>query len=91
MRADNAWREGNRREEVAPRGTTTPLALVTWFESMPPGSLNGVVFGIDDVRAAYEELLAKDVEFEVMPEEQPWGMQAVSRHLDGNGFVLAQA
>jgi catechol 2,3-dioxygenase-like lactoylglutathione lyase family enzyme len=91
LRADNAWGEGRHWVEVAPEGATTSLTLVTWFASMLPGSLKGVVFLVDDVRATYEVLIARGVTFDVPPEDQPWVPQAVFRDPDGNGFVLAQA
>ncbi|MDQ3856221.1 MAG: glyoxalase superfamily protein [Chloroflexota bacterium] len=91
LRADNAWGEGMRWIEVAPEGGTTSMTLVTWFGSMPPGSLNGVVLEVDDVLTAYKELSARGVDFEGPPEEQPWGIQAVFRDPDGNGFVLSRA
>jgi catechol 2,3-dioxygenase-like lactoylglutathione lyase family enzyme len=59
LRAENTFGEGARWMEVAPRGSATSLTLVTWFAAMPPGSLQGLVFAVDDVRATYEELLAK--------------------------------
>jgi catechol 2,3-dioxygenase-like lactoylglutathione lyase family enzyme len=39
VRADNPFGEGMRWIEVAPKGSTTSLTLVHWFEGMPPGSL----------------------------------------------------
>ena len=65
------------------------LTPVTWFEDMPPGSLQGLVFAVDDVRAIYEGLLAKGVSFDFSPREMPGGLQAVFRDPDGNGFVIA--
>ncbi len=89
LRADDAWGEGMRWIEVVPRDSATSLTLVTWFESMPPGSLQGLVFAVDDVHATYEELLAKGVPFDFPPREMPGGLQAVFRDPDGNGFVIA--
>ncbi len=43
LRADETWGEGMRWVEVAPEGSATSLTLVTWFESMPPGSLHVMV------------------------------------------------
>jgi hypothetical protein len=71
LQADNAWGEGRHWVEVAPEGGTTSLTLVTWFASMPPGSLKGVVFLVDDVCATYEALIAQGVTFDVPPEDQP--------------------
>ncbi len=74
--------------EVAPEGSTASLTLVTWFESMPPGSLQGLVVAADDIRATHEELISRGVPFDFPPTEMPGGTQAVFRDPDGNGLVL---
>jgi predicted enzyme related to lactoylglutathione lyase len=74
--------------QVAPKGSETSLTLVTWFESMPPGSLQGLVFASDDIQSDYEALNAVGVEFQSPPKKQPWGTEAVFRDPDGNRFVL---
>ncbi len=89
LRTENAFGEGMRWIEVAPKGSATSLSLVTWFEAMPPGSLQGLVFVVDDVHATYEELVAKGVPFDFPPRELPGGVQAVFRDPDGNGFVVS--
>ena len=91
LRTENTFAEGMRWIEVAPKGSTTSLTLVTrWFEDdMPPGSLQGLVFAVDDVHATYEELLGKGVPFDFGPREMPGGLQAVFRDPDSNGFVIA--
>ncbi len=89
LRTEATFGEVMRWIEVAPHGSTTSLTLVTWFEAMPPGSLQGLVFEVDDVHATYEELLAKGVPFDFPPREMPGGLQAVFRDPDGNGFVIA--
>lgn len=91
VRRDAAWGEGMRWVEVGPAGSTTSLTLVTWFESMPPGSLQGLVVTTDDIQATYLALRARGVQFDEPPVEQPGGMLAVFRDPDGNGLVLAQA
>lgn len=90
LRADNPWGEGMRWVEVAPAGSGTSLSLVTWFEAMPPGSLQGLVLASDDVQRAYRDLSARGVEFASPPTEMPGGTQAVFQDPDGNGFVLWQ-
>jgi len=82
---------GIRWVQVAPKGGTTALTLVTWFESMPPGSLRGLVLRSSNLRADYEELLAKGVTFDGPPEQRPWATEAVFHDPDGNGIVLQQA
>jgi catechol 2,3-dioxygenase-like lactoylglutathione lyase family enzyme len=82
---------GIRWVQVTPRGGATSLTLVTWFESMPPGSLQGLVLVSDDLRGDCDRLLARGVEFERPLQEQPWGTEAVIRDPDGNKLVLQQA
>lgn len=82
---------GIRWIEVTPKGGTTSLTLVTWFETMPPGSLQGLVLGSTDIQGDCDDLVAKSVEFERPLQEQPWGAEAVIRDPDGNMIVLQQA
>jgi catechol 2,3-dioxygenase-like lactoylglutathione lyase family enzyme len=89
LKTENTFGEGMRWIEVAPKGSTTSLSLVTWFEAMEPGSLQGLVFAVDDVRASYEKLRTKGVSFDFPLREMPGGLQAVFRDPDGNGFVIA--
>ncbi len=90
LRADNQWGEGMRWVEVAPKDATVSLSLVTWFEAMPPGSLQGLVFATDNIKAAHDDLMDKGVHFDMPPTDLPGGLQAVFRDPDGNGFVLWQ-
>ena len=82
---------GIRWIHVTPKGGATSLTLVTWFETMPPGSLQGLVLGSTDLQRDCESLTAADVEFERPLQEQPWGAEAVIRDPDGNQIVLQQA
>jgi predicted enzyme related to lactoylglutathione lyase len=82
---------GIRWVQVAPKGGTTALTLVTWFESMPPGSLKGLVLKSSNLQADYENLVAKGVEFDGPPQRQPWATEAVLHDPDGNSLVLQQA
>ncbi len=77
--------------QVAPKGGITSLTLVTWFESMPPGSVQGLVLASDNIQADYQDFTAKGVEFEGPLKKQPWGTEAVFRDPDGNRIVLQQA
>ena len=89
LRRENVFGDSMRWIEVTPKGSATSLTLVTWFEDMPPGSLQGLVFAVDNLQATYEELLGKGVPFDFPPSEMPGGLQAVFRDPDGNGFVIA--
>ena len=78
---------------VAPKGGSTALSLVTWFDSMPAGSHRGLVLTSSDLQADYEELLAKGVPFDGPPERPPYAPagEAVCRDPDGNMLILQQA
>jgi catechol 2,3-dioxygenase-like lactoylglutathione lyase family enzyme len=91
LKGDDASMPGIRWVMVGPTGGSTSLTLVTWFESMPPGSLRGLVISCEDLRAEYDSLLARGVEFDGPPQQRPWGTEAVLRDPDGNRLVLQQA
>jgi len=82
---------GMRWIQVAPGGGGTQLTLVTWFKSMPAGSLRGLVLRMTNLQADYDALVAKGVKFEGPPKRQPWGTEAVVYDPDGNRIVLQQA
>jgi len=90
LRSDEGWGDGMRWVEVAPKGSAASLTLVTWFESMPPGALQGLVVDTDDIHATHQELAANGVPFDFPPTEMPGGTQAVFHDPDGNGLVLSQ-
>ncbi len=78
--------------EVVPAGAETRLVLFT-----PPGqedrigTFSNVVLECDDLQATYEELRGRGVEFTEEPSQQPWGMWAQFKDVDGNEFGLIQA
>jgi catechol 2,3-dioxygenase-like lactoylglutathione lyase family enzyme len=82
---------GIRWVQVAPPGGGTALSLVTWFDTMPAGSLRVLVFSVDDLQAEFERLSGMGAEFEQPPVQQPWATEAVLRDPDGNELVLQQA
>jgi catechol 2,3-dioxygenase-like lactoylglutathione lyase family enzyme len=82
---------GLRWLQVKPAGTATSLTLVDWFDSMPPGSVRGLVLAVDDLAGEHERLSANGVKFDTPPQQRPWGAEAVFRDPDGNEFVLQQA
>jgi len=91
LRSDSPMGPEQRWVEVAPPGSTTALTLVTWFESMPAGSLQGLVLECDDIQATYDELGSRGVQFHGPIEQQFWGTFATFSDPDGNGWVLSQA
>lgn len=88
---DDSSIPGIRWVQVTPRRGGTSLTLVTWFESMPAGSLQGLVFACDKLEEDCERLRSQGVPFDRPLERQPWGMEAVIRDPDGNRLVLQQA
>lgn len=46
--ADTPMGPDQRWVQVRPKGSQTSLTLVTWFDTMPPGSLKGLVIETDD-------------------------------------------
>jgi predicted enzyme related to lactoylglutathione lyase len=82
---------GMRWVQVGPKNATTSLTLVNWFDSMPAGSLQGLVLNSENLEADYAELINKGVEFATPPEKQPYGTEAVFHDPDGNSIVLQQA
>jgi catechol 2,3-dioxygenase-like lactoylglutathione lyase family enzyme len=82
---------GMRWLQVAPPGSPVSLTLVTWFPSMPAGSLQGLVLRSGDLQADYERLAAAGVRFEGPPHAVPHAVaETVVRDPDGNGIVLQQ-
>jgi catechol 2,3-dioxygenase-like lactoylglutathione lyase family enzyme len=81
---------GIRWVQVAPSHGATALTLVTWFDRMPPGCLQGLVLGSDDLDADYRSLTARGVRFDDPPRRQPWATEAVLHDPDGNMIVLQQ-
>jgi catechol 2,3-dioxygenase-like lactoylglutathione lyase family enzyme len=57
---------------------------------MAKGFAGTVFFTTDDVRADYEELKSRGVEFTEEPEERPYGIDAGFRDPSGNSFRLTQ-
>ena len=54
------------------------------------GASGGLFFATDDIRATYEELKSRGVEFQQEPTEQPYGVDAGFRDVSGNHFRVAQ-
>ena len=57
---------------------------------MAKGFAGAVFLTTDDVRASYEELKARGVEFTESPEERPYGIDSGFRDPSGNSFRLTE-
>lgn len=59
-------------------------------ELMAAGVMGTGVFTSTDVKADYERLVAKGVEFMSPPQERPYGIEALFKDCSGNWFSLTQ-
>jgi catechol 2,3-dioxygenase-like lactoylglutathione lyase family enzyme len=75
--------------QLAPPGCSTTIALVTWFDTMKPGGLQGVMLNVTDIDRDHKELSARGLELTAI-DQQPWGRYAMFKDPDGNGWILRQ-
>jgi catechol 2,3-dioxygenase-like lactoylglutathione lyase family enzyme len=75
--------------QLAPHGCSTTIALVTWFETMRPGGLQGVMLNSTNIDRDHQDLSAKGLELTKI-DQQPWGRFAMFKDPDGNGWILRQ-
>jgi catechol 2,3-dioxygenase-like lactoylglutathione lyase family enzyme len=75
--------------QLAPKDSATSVTLVTWFESMPAGSLRGLVLHTPTLDADVAKLHAKGLETSAI-QSQPWARFVTFSDPDGNGLVLQQ-
>ena len=88
---DGSFGEGMRWVMLRPPGSSTAITLVTWFDTMPAGSLRGSVLSCDDLDKTLADLAARGVGFnEDEVQEAPWGRWKTFDDPDGNGWVLQQ-
>jgi catechol 2,3-dioxygenase-like lactoylglutathione lyase family enzyme len=87
--ADQQFDPAMRWVMVSPAGGAA-LTLVTWFPTMPPGSLKGLVLETSDLEGDAAAFAAKGV---VVSELQaaPWGRFVTFDDPDGNGIVLQES
>ena len=88
---DSVFRDNARWIEVKPTpDSALTITLVTWFASMPPGSLRGLVLLADDLDATYEMLRNRGLSSASAIQTAPWGRYATFSDPDGNGWVLQE-
>jgi predicted enzyme related to lactoylglutathione lyase len=79
---------GNQRWiELQVNGGETLLVLLMKPDH-EPGNVPGVVFVTDNVRATYEELMGKGVEFVQPPKKEHWGEHAILKDSEGNHVLI---
>lgn len=91
--ADTVFDPRMRWVQVAPPGGGATVTLVTWFPTLPPGSVKGLVIGCDDVEATYAELNSRGVPVGAQGgiQDAPWGRWFGVDDPDGNGWVVQQS
>lgn len=87
---DNPMGDGNRWVELKPPHAETSITLVTWFEDMPPGSLDGMVLETGDLSEEHRQLVDRGLKISEI-DEAPWGRFATFMDPDGNGWVLQES
>jgi catechol 2,3-dioxygenase-like lactoylglutathione lyase family enzyme len=85
--ADTPMGPGQRWVQVGVRGAQTSLTLVTWFDTMPAGSLRGLVIESDDLEADIKALGDRGVAVSDV-QAAPWGQFVTCEDPDGNGLIL---
>lgn len=87
--ADQRMGPEMRWVQLAPQGADTSVTLVNWFESMPAGSLKGLVLHTATLDADVAALHGKGVETSPIT-SAPWARYVTLSDPDGNGLVLQQ-
>jgi catechol 2,3-dioxygenase-like lactoylglutathione lyase family enzyme len=80
---------GQKWIQLALKGCSTTIALVTWFETMRPGGLQGVMLNSSDIERDYEDLTHRGLALTEIKQE-PWGRYSMFKDPDGNGWILRQ-
>ncbi len=75
---------------TSPWGPWNAQNAATMRELVQQGMFGFAAFKCKDVRATYEELSAKGVEFPLPPTQQPYGIIAVLKDNSGNTFSLSE-
>jgi catechol 2,3-dioxygenase-like lactoylglutathione lyase family enzyme len=75
--------------QLAPKGQSVTIALVTWFEQMKPGGLQGVMLNTEDIDSEHKALTERGLQLTLVKQE-PWGRYAMFADPDGNGWILRQ-
>ena len=90
LREESMGPSGGKWIQLAPPGCTTTIALVTWFDTMKPGGLQGVMLNSSDIDGDHRLLSSRGLQLSGI-EQQPWGRYAIFKDPDGNGWILRQA
>ena len=86
---DQQVREDLRFVQLTPPGSACSIVIGVGITTMQPGSLEGLLMVVSDVKAVREELVKRGVDISEI-DVQPWGSFAYIRDPDGNSWSLQQ-
>jgi catechol 2,3-dioxygenase-like lactoylglutathione lyase family enzyme len=86
---DQQVREDLRFVQLTPPGSACSIVIGVGITTMHPGSLEGLLMVVADVKAVREELVKRGVDISEI-DLQPWGSFAYFRDPDGNSWSLQQ-
>lgn len=86
---ENDLGKGQKWVQLGIEGAQTSITLVTWFDNMPPGCINGLVIDCEDLDAEIKTLTEKGIEVGTI-DKTPWGRFAAIKDPDGNRLSLHQ-
>src|SRR4051812_38407568 len=75
--------------QLAPPGGGAGITLVTWFDKMPAGCIQGFIVATDNLEADIEHIKSKGITVSEI-EQTPWGRFLYVRDPDGNTVSLHQ-
>jgi catechol 2,3-dioxygenase-like lactoylglutathione lyase family enzyme len=86
---DHKVNEGLRFVQLTPEGSACSIAMGEGITEMKPGTQQGIMMVVDDVRAVRQDLKEKGVDISDI-DEQPWGAFAYFKDPDGNAWTLQE-
>lgn len=87
--AEAPFSENQTWVQLGYSGDTASITLVTWFKTMPPGCVNGLVIKTKDVETDQDELTAMGITTSDI-DETPWGKFLTVKDPDGNTISFRQ-
>ena len=84
---DEPMSEIARWVQLVPPSGMAGIALVTWFDSMPPGSAQGLVLETGDIDSLHGRLKEKGLAITEV-QQASWGRFATFFDPDGNGWIV---
>jgi catechol 2,3-dioxygenase-like lactoylglutathione lyase family enzyme len=86
---DHQVREDLRFVQLTPPGSACSIVIGVGITTMQPGSLEGLLMVVSDVKAVREDLVKRGIDISEI-DVQPWGSFAYFRDPDGNRWSLQQ-